>query len=293
MKTKTIISTLFLLFSLFICSCSKTDSEPTLDNASKNFWERNMLTYMQLKGNVKTVTRKESLGSGDTCTFIFQFNKNGYMTSCTVNIDQKLMSSSSIETINYNSNNQITSDVEVETDYSGKSTTKTTSFTYGTHGKYVPEALDYVDNQLVLNLTTVINNDYRLDYIFKGDNLLVIKTRTATNSKKDTTFVTYSGNYPTTIKNTDPHSGNMSDITYATNGMYKSYKYNNDSYIFKDNNDYLLVESSHGITDSYNEHYDLSGYTYTYDSHGNWTSKSTGNGSSSYLIYKRVIEYWE
>lgn len=314
MKSKIILGSLFLI-CLFLCSCNSTSNEPSTKNISKNFWERNYLSYIQIRGNVKTITEVNSNNIGDTT--VYQFNKDGFViSSLTKRKDGEII----IQTISYNSSNQITKSQTIGT-YNSATYTDITSYEYGTHGKYVPGGLEAVSNGLTYNLKAVINEtnapdfvNTRMDFVFNGDNLLIVKTYNNASYNNDTTFVTFSGKYPIMIKN---KSNLLSNITYAENGMFKSYNkkllYGGNENLtnivtFKTDDDYLLLGSesfngsiANGIpmssSYSYNDHKDLiknSGnsnfdYTYVYDSQGNWINRI----NPAKYTTKRIIEYWD
>ncbi len=303
MKIKSILSAIFI--ALFLTSCNIKDEVSSItpfDNASKNFWERNHLAFYQLKGLVKTLTCVDASDSyNGVMTYTYQFNKMGFVTSAKTSTTST--NSNNIIVLSYNSNNQIEKIVESHSNDAGSST-DTTIIEYGTHGKYVPGS-SIIQNDLTLNLKSRIGKYYRKDYIFNGEDLMIINTPANLNGKKDTTFVKYSGKYPISIKSkyTD-----ITDITYTSNGMYKSYNtrdlLNNRPVIgvtFQQDADYLLIQTdpdTKGVI-TYNEHKDVIKRKsddieniYVYDSRGNWTSSKFNYYSNSLMRGLRTIEYW-
>ncbi len=307
MKTKFFILVLVALAFTF-SSCDPT----TDDNATKNYWEQNSLVRLQLKGKVKTVTE---VGYDTETT---QFNENGFITS----MSQTGTGYSNVTTYTYLATGELNKTVTVST--GSNSSTNTTTYEYDTHGKYVASfAMHLYEAGLVPNLKAIINTGYRMDYKFEGDNLLIISTNTVQNFK-DTSIIKYSGKYPVSASD-EMHF--MQDITYADNGMFKTYtegftgpnyrdsriyKFNTDAeYQLKESVSYVTVQGVETRTESeaftYNDKKDLTkivlgttGVTnivYEYDSQNNWTkrtSTSTYEGSStpSVEVITRSIVYW-
>ena len=313
METK--MKTKFFILGLVAIAFTFSSCDPTTDeNSTKNYWEQNSLVRLQLKGKVKTVTET----SYDT--EVTQFNENGFITS----MSQTGTGYSSSTTYTYLATGELNKTVTVSTNTTSPSTTNTTTYEYDTHGKYVASfAMHLYEAGLVPNLKAIINTGYRMDYKFEGDNLLIISTNTVENFK-DTSIIKYSGKYPVSASD-EMHF--MKDITYADNGMFKTYtegftgpNYRDSRiYTFKTDAEYQLKESvsyvslqgvdtrTESETFTYNDKKDLikiqrgtanvTNIVYEYDSQNNWTKRTSTstyeNSTEPYVeLITRSIVYW-
>jgi hypothetical protein len=198
-----------------------------------------------------------------------------------------------------------------------------TNYQYQNIGKFVV-AFPFPEHLLMdglvpnLKLTSMINgtNGNTTTYTFNGDKLTILTVSTqGADTYRDTAVVIYSGKYPVSMSNNGSYANNM---TYASNGMFKTVTVgyqgysNTTTHYFKADNTFLLkdsVVSNYGTT-RYSEIYTydsnkniartvsssgtISDYTYTYDAHGNWTTKTTTTSGTSMGTYSenRTITYW-
>ncbi len=305
MKTKLFLGSLILL-GMLLSSC-----DPNELNNTGNYWERNSLSRMQLRGNVKSLTTNND-------ERVILFNERGFITSNSFNSGTY----SSSETYTYASNGQLISKTSVN---SGQSTnnTATETFEYGTHGKYIPSfGFHMPEGGLIPNLKAIIGEESRTDYIFKGDDLYIIYTNLSDNKKDTTAIIKFSGKYP---HSTSTNWSFAKDMTYAGNGMFKTYTegFHGDGYRnsrihkFMDDKDYMLLESvtyidvqgtettTHTRTLTYNDKKDVitdtedeyvqEYYDYVYDAQGNWTSRKYRYKNPEWSTPQteiRVIQYW-
>lgn len=315
MKTK--VSIYFLcIVGLLLSSCDPNG----LSNDSNNYWEQNALVRMQLKGKVKTLT------VNNYNTDVIQFSENGMINSKTTTSAGEFGGSTSV-TNKYSANGNLTRTI-TETMYSSNTSRDTVEYDYGTHGKYVPHFGFHIwMSGLTPNLTAIISSYSRTDFVFKGNNLLMISTNYST-SLKDTTTFAYSGKYPLS---TETSWSFVENLTYADNGMFSTYTEGFKSetnrttrlYTFKADSEFQLLASesetyvdnsnpgnnSSSITNyTYNEEKDIIKMTrgeyteeyinYVYDAKGNWTSrqlKSRNDASSAWMTndpVTRTIVYW-
>jgi hypothetical protein len=267
-----------------------------------NYWTSNDLTRAKLKGPVKRIA---ALGNYPTFA---EYNQAGNLSSQGDNF--------SSTTYTY-SNNQLVKE-ETSGDFR-----EITSYSYGSHGKYIPVVPFHLPEMsgLRLNLESRITTDgggtetNRTEYVFKGNDLLLISSYMIDGAlSKDTTIITFDGNYPKsheTWDNDHTFAEFFKDLVYYPNGMFKTYieGFKGDTYTdtrthtFKQGGDYQLEDTYHNIriengetvfesnaTCVYNDKYDLikreekredgssrflDEYTYEYDAHGNWTKKTT------------------
>lgn len=315
MKTTVILCCLCVV-GLLLSSCDPNG----LNNDTNNYWEQNALVRMHLKGKVKTVTINEYN------TEVIQFSESGLINSRTTSSTGEYASTTQI-TNKYSANGNLARTI-TETNYNSTTTKDTVEYDYGTHGKYVPHfGFHMWMSGLTPNLTAIISSYSRTDFVFKGNNLLMIITNYST-SKKDTTTFAYNGKYPVS---TETSWSFVENLTYADNGMFKTYTegFKNENnrttrvYTFKADSEFQLLDSesetyvdnsnpannSSSITSyTYNEEKDIIKMTrgeyteeyinYVYDAKGNWTSrqlKSRNDASSAWTTNNpvtRTIVYW-
>lgn len=323
MKTEKKVSLKHLLRMGFaaVCMMSMTSCETTDDNGdgdgdgnSSNYWESNALRRMQLRGNVKTLVEGN---------WTVQFNDKGNMTSEIEDSEWGVTE----DTYTYDSNGRPTSQTSINgysQDFGPRflrrnlktadtqqpalrqaaAQTVTTTYTYGTHGKYVPIfAFHLLETGLYPNLTAITRTDgTSVEYKFEGDSLLMINTyvytyEDGTESEKDTTVFHYEGKYPT---RSQTEWSFMKDLTYFADGRFATYTeghqgsgiYSPRVYSMMENSPYILTETivqsnyfdnklnnTYTTTFTYNEHGDVVSmvedeyqeeYTYTYDDQNNW-----------------------
>lgn len=309
MKAQLLSIALFCFATVLLTSC-----DPNELGDKSNYWNSSTLVRMKLKDNVKTVI------SGDNA-YKDEFNQDGFLTKSTYTNGEMV----STTVYNYDSNGKLTS-----TDFTSTGTTGNVSYStvysYTNTGKYVVQQPFHVMiSGLVPNLSGVISQYGKTDYIFQGDNMLLIQSNTYENTTYiDTTIVKYNGKYPVSL--TTKYSF-AKDMTYASNGMFKTYTegfqgpgyYDERKYYFKADDTYLLEDS---VVFNYNNEttntktvlkysYDLNKnvvtedndgslteHTYVYDSHKNWTSKTTRTKEKGSSVWQngstetRTITYW-
>lgn len=345
MKTEKKISLKHLLRMGFaaVCLMSMTSCETTDDNGdgdgdgtSSNYWESNALRRMQLRGNVKTLVEGN---------WTVQFNDKGNMVSKIENSEWGVIE----DTYTYDSNGRLTSQTSInghsqvfgprflsrnlKTADTQQPTLRradeavTTTYTYGTHGKYVPIfAFHLLETGLYPNLTAITRtNGTSIEYKFEGDSLLMVNTyvntyEDGTESEKDTTVFHYEGKYPT---RSQTEWSFMKDLTYFADGRFATYteghqgpgNYSARVYSMMENSPYILTETityydnvlerSDTATFTYNEHGDVISmvegeyqeeYTYTYDDQNNWIvcTKRYKNGPewTEVNTIERTITYY-
>ena len=319
MKTKLIFSSLIFI-GLFLYSCDPN----AVTNTTGNYWERSALARLNMKGKVKTLTTS----SGSSVT---SFNESGFPTS----IVNNSMGYSSTATYTYNANGQLTQVVTVSSETGSSSTTTTATYEYNNAGKYI---VTFPMHVYMTGLTPAISamiqasstSTYRMDYVFKNSTtMLIISTNTyGSQTSKDTTTIQYNGNYPTGwVKN----SMFAKDITYASNGMFKTYTegfsgptYSDPRvYTFKTSDDFLMIDnvvenyvdtatpansrnstetftynSNNDVTQDNRDGYITEYFDYVYDSHNNWTSRTSRYHDNTTTTWTtgtpetRVITYW-
>ena len=319
MKTKLIFSSLIFI-GLFLYSCDPN----AVNNGTGNYWERSALARMNIKGKVKTITTN----GGNT---VSSFNESGFMTS----VVSSSTNNSSTTTYTYNANGQLTQVVTVNSSTGSATTTTTTTYEYNNAGKYivtVPMHVYMSGLTPALSSVTTVSTSMtgKTEYVFKNSTTMQILSSNTYSSgtTKDTTIIQYNGNYPTGWTKNNMFA---KDITFASNGMFKTYtegfsgtNYNDPRvYTFKINDDYLMVDNvvenyvdtatpanSHNSTETftYNSNNDITQDNrdgniteyigYIYDSQNNWTSRTYRYQSSGTTTWNtnspetRVITYW-
>jgi hypothetical protein len=235
------------------------------------------------------------------------YTSENYSTSTVYNYDSdgKLLSTTST-----NKNGAVTS-------------TETRNYAYDTHGRYVVNTTFHLpESGLTPNLKSISSDGSRTDYVFKGNDLLVISTY---EEEKDTMIVKYDGKYPVSCTTSWSF---IKDIEFASNGMFAKYTegfmgqgyQSTRIYSFEKDDEYQLLKSvryenlngeeltvtTRAIT--YNDKKDVltdieEGYEqvysdYVYDDKGNWTSRKYKykNGAESewsdITTENRTITYW-
>ena len=307
MKAQLLSIALFCFATVLFTSCDPNE----LDDASV-YWNSNTLTRMGLNGQVKTLTTTEGKQ-------VYEFNQDGYITK-SVYTDTEFTSTS---IYNYDSNNKLSSIDFTST--GGKGVAYTTTFEYENVGKYIVQnQYHLLMDGLVPNLRSISNEFSRTDYVFNGNVMWIINTYTGEANYMDTVVVNYDGKYPVSLTY---DNGFVNNITYTSNGMFKTYVsgnqgegYSNISeYYFRPDDQFLLIDSVvHTSTyqsvssvtvdkysynsnkniiyeESFNSNYD---YSYTYDSHNNWITKATRYKPKETTVWgsptteTRTITYW-
>jgi YD repeat-containing protein len=300
MKTRLLVSALLVLALGFFSSCDTSE----LNGNTTNYWSSNALTKMQLLGAVHTMTTTTGQNSTE-----YTFNTDGNLTSQT--------SSGSTTTYAY-TNGKLISETN------GNSTT---TFEYENTGKFIPRMPFHIYmSGLVPALSAVIGTNYRTDFDFHGTDLWMISSSGGVPT--DTMVFQYTGNYPTSITTlSNGQNNNNISMTYAENGMFKTYTEHYSGQNFVENrvitflvDDVFQLESKWVTTNTYqnetttnttnytyNDHKELTEQSadtwatqwanYVYDSAGNWTSRqtrySTGETTwSAYTTETRVITYY-
>lgn len=285
MKKLQFVSVLIALTMGLLTSCDTGGTTDDPNGNETNYWSSNSLTRMQLHGSVRTLVQDES---GFQATYAF--NSDGNLTSYSV---------VGRYAINYTyENGKLKSETMQST---------TTNYEYTNVGKYVPlDSYDLYVKGLVPALSAIIKGTERTDYVFSGSNLSIIHSYNGT--PMDTVHFQYTGNYPTGQSFVTPWHTSTLTITYAANGMFKSYSNQmsgqsfqesrvltfktDDTYQLKDNavnsNTFESQTSTSTTKYTYNDKKDIteevsdldgtvnggSRYTeYVYDSQGNWTSR--------------------
>jgi len=295
--------TLMFLVSLMILfvSCDPTDNN---NNGNvTNYWTTNALVRLQLKGAVHTITQNE---------VTTEFNNDGM----TVRVTFPEPGGEQIYT--YDAQGRLLSD--------GSST-----FEYNNLGKFIPNFPFHINHAgLTPNLSAMISESSRMDYVFVGDTLWMMGQYTyGEEVTRDTTKIYYADKYPTKFV-TD---GSFMNATYQANGMFDVYieGFYGEGYTserkstYKNDPQYMLLDkfemtdtsvsgNSYSVTTyTYNEYKDMvlasetSGpdsyyiteyYDYEYDAKGNWTSRKSHTKNSSEVwenerVETRTITYFE
>lgn len=285
MKKQLFVSAILALSLGILSSCDTGGTTDDPNGDGTNYWTSNTLTRMQLRGSVRTLVQDES---GFQATYAF--NSDGNLTSYSV---------VGRFAINYTyENGKLKSETMQAT---------TTTYEYANTGKFVPiDSYDIYDNGLVPGLSAIIKGTERTNYVFNGSNLLIIHTYNGIPN--DTTTFQYTGDYPTGQSMVTPWHTNTLTITYAANGMFKSYsnQMSGQSFqesrvlTFKSDGTYQLKDkwvnsstfdsqtTNSTIQYAYNDKKDITEevndqdgtvnggnkYTeYVYDTQGNWTSR--------------------
>ncbi|MHB9143420.1 MAG: hypothetical protein ACYC25_16240 [Paludibacter sp.] len=320
MRTKIYLFSLCLI-GILLYSCDPNE----VKNNRDNYWEKSDLVHMNIKGKVKTTTSNSGI--------VMSFNESGFISSIVINSE----GSSPTSIYTYNANGQLAKIVYTSPNGSSQLIT-TTTYEYNNPGKYILKSTASIDLVgLIPNLSsaTTVSTLYpegnyaKFEYVFKDATTMFIVYSNSINSTvtKDSSTIQYNGNYPSEWSNQGVF---YKDITYASNGMFKTYtkgymgtstKYS-EVHTFKTNNDYLMPESlqeiftdyatpsnnySRTLTSTYNDNNDLieiSGdgssfqFIYEYDSHGNWTSSTEKyklKGATDWSTQNpniRTIIYW-
>ncbi|MDD2996193.1 MAG: hypothetical protein PHP99_08290, partial [Paludibacter sp.] len=178
------------------------------------------------------------------------------------------------------------------------------------------------ESGLTPNLKSISSDGSRTDYVFKGNDLLVISTY---EEEKDTLIVKYDGKYPVSSSTSWSF---MKDMEFASNGMFTKYSegFMGQGYIttrihtFEKDDEYQLLKSVRNEnlngeelmvsirTITYNdkkdvltdveEEYEQVYFDYIYDDKDNWTSRKYKykNGAESawsdVITESRTITYW-
>ena len=294
--------TLMFLVSLMILfvACDPTDNN---NNGNvTNYWTTNALVRLQLKGAVKTITQNE------TTT---EFNSQGQVIKITNPQTGEV-------TYSYNAEGVLVNNGEY-------------TIQYNNSGKYIPNFPFHINHAgLTPNLSAMIGESSRMDYVFVGDTLWMTSQYTyGEEVTRDTTKIYYADKYPTNFV-TDY---SFMNATYQANGMFDVYTegffgqgyYSERISTYKKDPTYLLVHTYetndtsaysgnlHSLTTyTYNEskdivlesqisdnsYYKTEYYDYVYDAKGNWTSRKSHNQNNSEkweneTVETRVITYFE
>jgi len=278
-----------------------------------NYWNSNTLQRLQLKGSVKKVISFDGKQ-------IDEYNTDGNVVLQTYS--DAISGIQSTTTYNYNSGRLAS--IEFEST-GGKGIQYTTEFEYQTIDKFVVvDKYSLLNDALAPNLKSKHNVNERTDYTMEG-NLLKIIQQNLTDTYSDTTFVEYTGMYPTLINCGDGLVFN--NFVYDSKGKFVRYNrvqtnetYTSTSeYFFHSHDQYLMLDSIvntdvqganthvYGNKYEYNSNDDVSymkdnfgeyEFTYVYDSHNNWISKSTKYRSISTVewgaatVITREITYY-
>ncbi|NCB67790.1 MAG: hypothetical protein EOM47_02975 [Bacteroidia bacterium] len=304
MKTK-LLWVLFIVTAIVFSGCEPTD----VNTDFKNYWSSNSLVRLKLRGKVKSVQTEDR-----RIEFRIEFNEKGFMTS-----DSYTSENYSTSTVyNYDSDGKLLS-----TTSTNKNGAVTSTYAYDTHGRYVVNTTFHLpESGLTPNLKSISSDGSRTDYVFKGNDLLVISTY---EEEKDTMIVKYDGKYPVSCTTSWSF---IKDIEFASNGMFAKYTegfmgqgyQSTRIYSFEKDDEYQLLKSvryenlngeeltvtTRAIT--YNDKKDVltdieEGYEqvysdYVYDDKGNWTSRKYKykNGAESewsdITTENRTITYW-
>ena len=174
MKTK-LLWVLFIVTAIVFSGCEPTD----VNTDFKNYWSSNSLVRLKLRGKVKSVQTEDRR---------IEFNEKGFMTS-----DSYTSENYSTSTVyNYDSDGKLLS--TTSTNKNGAVTsTDTRNYAYDNHGRYVVNSGFHLhESGLTPNLKSITGDRFKTEYVFNGDNLLVINTY---DSEKDTLIVKYDGKY--------------------------------------------------------------------------------------------------
>ncbi len=304
MKTK-LLWVSFIVAAIVFSGCEPTD----VNTDFKNYWSSNSLVRLKLRGKVKSVQ------TGDRR---IDFNEKGFMTSDSYTSDN--YSTSTV--YNYDSDGKLLS--TTSTNKNGAVTsTDTRNYAYDNHGRYVVNSGFHLhESGLTPNLKSITGDRFKTEYVFNGDNLLVISTFVA---EKDTLIVKYDGKYPVSSSTSWSF---MKDMEFASNGMFTKYSegFVGQGYkttrihTFEKDDEYQLLKSVRNEnlngeeltvsirTITYNdkkdvltdveEEYEQVYFDYIYDDKDNWTSRKYKykNGAESawsdVITESRTITYW-
>ena len=296
------------LMILFV-ACDPTDNN---NNGNvTNYWTTNALVRLQLKGAVHTFTQNGVKT---------EFNNDGMKVRVTFpgSDDEQIPGSDDEQIYTYDAQGRLLSD--------GSST-----FEYNNLGKFIPNSPFHINHTgLTPNLSAMIGDSSRMDYVFVGDTLWMMEQYTSsTETTRDTTKIYYADKYPTNYMS----DGEFMRATYQANGMFDVYIdgfYGEEGYTsehkftYKKDPQYMLLDKdevtitdksgkSYSVTTyTYNEYKDMvasetSGpdsyniteyYDYEYDAKGNWTSRKIRTKENSEVwgndrVETRTITYFE
>ncbi|MCB9071938.1 MAG: hypothetical protein H6543_05840 [Prevotellaceae bacterium] len=292
--------TLMFLASLvmLLVSCDPTNNN---NGDVTNYWTTNALVRLQLKGAVKTITQNE------TTT---EFNSQGQVIKITNPQTGEV-------TYSYNAEGVLVNNGEY-------------TIQYNNSGKYIPNFPFHINHAgLTPNLSAMIGESSRMDYVFVGDTLWMTSQYTyGEEVTRDTTKIYYADKYPTNFV-TDY---SFMNATYQANGMFDVYTegffgqgYTSErKSTYKKDPQYLLMDKfemtdtsdsgkSYSVTTyTYNEskdivlesqisdnsYYKTEYYDYVYDAKGNWTSRKSHSQNNSEVwendrVETRTITYFE
>lgn len=304
MKTK-LFWVLFFVAAIVFSGCEPSD----VNTNFKNYWSSNSLVRMKLRGKVKTLKNENQQ---------FEFNEKGFVT---ISLYEAEGYSSSIA-YNYDSDGKLVS--TTTTNINGATTTTDTrNYAYDNHGRYVVNSGFHLhESGLTPNLKSITGDGFNTEYVFSGDNLLVINIY---DSEKDTLIVKYDGKYPVSSSTSWSF---MTDMEFASNGMFTKYSegFVGQGYkttrihTFEKDDEYQLLktvrnENLNGEeltvstrTITYNdkkdvltdneEEYEQVYYDYVYDDNDNWISRKykykngVESAWSNVITESRSITYW-
>lgn len=245
------------LFLGFVSSCS-IESDNTKTESDINYWERNDLVHMQLRGNVKSLTE------GDHS---YNFNNEGFIQS------ENEKYGSATYFYDYHYSNEKLDSVLITNFFRYDTVITRCYYEYNNIGKYVPVTDDGFssNNRLIPGLSAIKGEINRVLFDMLDDTTMQIThqyvdehDRTKWHTTLQSTVV-FSGKYPKSLN--CEYSGLFTDFMYASNGMYSSYSKNHDKYTFLVDNEYLRLSNYVHSTDdaytvilNYNEHRDLLTY---------------------------------
>ena len=155
------------LMILFV-ACDPTDNN---NNGNvTNYWTTNALVRLQLKGAVKTITQNE---------VTTEFNSQGQVIKITMPQTGEVIYS-------YNAEGALVNNGEY-------------TIQYNNSGKYIPNFPFHINHAgLTPNLSALIGESIRMDYVFVGDTLWMMGQYTyGEEVTRDTTKIYYADKYPT------------------------------------------------------------------------------------------------
>jgi len=318
------IRSLFFLSAFFVgvcclTSCEEGTTNENADELASIYWNKSAAFQLHLKGKVKTMVTDDSI---TTTTF----NQSGNIISYISNVDNQ----ENQKLITY-SNGKLTREIYSWSMGAGINA-DTTSYTYGTFGKYLPITENSgTEMHLVRNIAGINGNMKSTRFVASGDSIWMISSYSRQNmnmiyaqeENADTTSLTFNGGlFPVTMRS----KYIQCSFTYASDGrvLTSEVVYSGLSSTvttFKSDCDYLLpisVEYKQGgeifsaITYSYNENGDIIGKVgagldeeysdYVYDAKGNWISRSYRSKVDSAVLSEiwndkvtqpRHFTYWE
>ena len=308
MKTK-LFWVLFIVAAIVFSGCEPSD----VNTNFKNYWSSNSLVRLKLRGKVKSVQTEDR-----RIEFRIEFNEKGFMTS-----DSYTSENYSTSTVyNYDSDGKLLS--TTSTNKNGAVTsTDTRNYAYDNHGRYVVNSGFHLhESGLTPNLKSITGDGFKTEYVFNGDNLLVISTFVA---EKDTLIVKYDGKYPVSSSTSWSF---MKDMEFASNGMFTKYSegFVGQGYkttrihTFEKDDEYQLLKSvryenifgeeltvsirtityndKKDVLTDVEEEYEQVYFDYIYDDKDNWISRKYKykNGAESawsdVITESRTITYW-